>query len=424
MRHQIAAGPLGRHGHSMARAVESCIHCGYCLPTCPTYRVLGEEMDSPRGRIVLMKEALEGSLQVGETLTYVDRCLGCLACVTACPSGVEYGQLLSPYRAGAEQRRSRSGGKRLTRALLRETLPYPRRFLAAARLGRLARPFSAILPRELRPMLALLPDSLPARRALPEVYPAEGPRRARVAFLEGCVQQVLAPEMNWATLRVLARNGVEVVIPKDQGCCGALMLHMGEEERGLAQARHNMVVFPKDVDAVVTNAAGCGSAMKEYGDLFAGHPEEREAAEFTARVKDVTEFLAELGIQTPRGLPDPLTVAYHDACHLAHAQGITAPPRALLGAVPNLKLVEIPDGEICCGSAGSYNIEQPQIADRLGQLKAANIMKTGAQAVVAGNIGCIVQMRTYLRRAGAPLPVYHTIELLDLAYRGEAAPRQ
>ena len=424
MMHQIAAGPLGRHGHSMARAVESCIHCGYCLPTCPTYRVLGEEMDSPRGRIVLMKEALEGSLQVGETLTYVDRCLGCLACVTACPSGVEYGQLLSPYRAGAEQRRSRSGGKRLTRALLRETLPYPRRFLAAARLGRLARPFSAILPRELRPMLALLPDSLPRARPLPAVYPAEGPRRARVAFLEGCVQQVLAPEMNWATLRVLARNGVEVVIPKDQGCCGALMLHMGEEERGLAQARHNMAVFPKDVDAVVTNAAGCGSAMKEYGDLFAGRPEEREAAEFTARVKDVTEFLVELGAVPAAGLAAPLTVAYHDACHLAHAQGITAPPRALLGAVPNLTLVEIPDGEICCGSAGSYNIEQPQIADRLGQLKAANIMKTGAQAVVAGNIGCIVQMRTYLRRASAPLPVYHTIELLDLAYRAEAAPRQ
>jgi glycolate oxidase iron-sulfur subunit len=284
--------------------------------------------------------------------------------------------------------------------------------------------FSAILPRELRPMLAFLPDSLPRSRPLPAVYPAEGPRRAWVAFLEGCIQQVLAPEMNWATLRVLARNGVEVVIPKDQGCCGALMLHMGEEERGLAQARHSMAVFPKDVDAVVTNAAGCGSAMKEYGELFAGRPEADEAAEFASRVKDVTEFLADLGIQAPPGLPEPLTVAYHDACHLAHAQGITAPPRALLGAVPNVTLLEIPDGEICCGSAGSYNIEQPQIADRLGQLKAANIMKTGAQAVVAGNIGCIVQMRTYLRRAGAPIPVYHTIELLDLAYRGEAAPRQ
>jgi glycolate oxidase iron-sulfur subunit len=408
----------------MAAAVEACVHCGYCLPTCPTYRVLGEEMDSPRGRIVLMKEALEGSLQVGETLKYVDRCLGCLACVTACPSGVEYGQLLSPYRACAEDRRTRSAGKRLTRVLLRETLPYPRRFLAAARLGRLARPFAAILPRELRPMLALLPDSLPRARPLPAVYPAEGPRRARVAFLEGCVQQVLAPEMNWATLRVLARNGVEVVIPKDQGCCGALNLHMGEVERGRAQARHNLAVFPRDVDAVVTNAAGCGSAMKEYGELFAGHPEEDQAAEFTARVKDVTEFLADLGIQPPPGLPEPLTVAYHDACHLAHAQGITAPPRALLGAVPNVTLIEIPDGEICCGSAGSYNIEQPQIADRLGQLKAASIMHTGAQAVVAGNIGCIVQIRTYLRRAGTPLPVYHTIELLDFAYRGEAAPQQ
>lgn len=423
MRHEIRVEQLGPRGATMAAAVEACVHCGFCLPTCPTYRVLGEEMDSPRGRIVLMKEALEESLQAGETLTYVDRCLGCMACVTACPSGVEYGQLLEPYRARVEERRSRPGGKWLTRALLRETLPYPRRFLAAARLGRLARPFSAILPRELRPMLALLPDSLPARRPLPPVYPAEGPRRARVAFLEGCVQRVLAPETNWATLRVLARNGVEVLVPGDQGCCGALMLHMGEEERGLAQARHNLAVFPTDVDAVVTNAAGCGSAMKEYGQLFAGRPEEDEAARFAARVRDVTEFLAGLGVEPPSGLPEPLTVAYHDACHLAHAQGITAPPRALLATVPNVTLVEIPDGEICCGSAGSYNIEQPGIADRLGRLKAANIARTGAQAVVAGNIGCIVQIRTYLQRAGTPLPVYHTIELLDLAYRGEAAPQ-
>jgi glycolate oxidase iron-sulfur subunit len=272
-------------------------------------------------------------------------------------------------------------------------------------------------------MLALLPDSLPRTRPLPAVHPAEGTRRARVAFLEGCVQRVLAPETNWATLRVLARNGVEVVIPPDQGCCGALMLHMGEEERGLAQARHNLAVFPRDVDAVVTNAAGCGSAMKEYAELFAGRPEEREAAEFTARVRDVTEFLAELGTVPPAGLAAPLTVAYHDACHLAHAQGITVPPRALLGGIPNLSLVEIPDGEICCGSAGSYNIEQPRIADRLGREKAANVVKTGADAVVAGNIGCIVQMRTYLRRAGSSTPVVHTVELLDLAYRGESIPR-
>ena len=379
-------------------------------------------MDSPRGRIVLMKEGLEGSLKVGETLAYVDRCLGCLACVSSCPSGVRYGQLLSPYRTAAERRRSRPLGKLLSRVLLRETLPYPRRFAVAARLGRLARPFVALLPRELRPMLSLLPDSVPRRRPLPAVYPAEGPRRARVAFLAGCVQQVLGQEMNWATLRVLAANGVEVVIPEEQGCCGALLLHMGEEERGLAQARHNLAVFPKDVDAVVTNVAGCGSAMKEYGELFAGRPEEAQAAQFAARVQDVTEFLVGLGIRVPPGLPAPLTVAYHDACHLAHAQGITVEPRALLGAVPNLTLVEIPDRELCCGSAGSYNIEQPQIAERLGELKAANILRTGAGAVAAGNIGCIVQIRAHLRQAAARIPVYHTIELLDWAYRGETPP--
>jgi glycolate oxidase iron-sulfur subunit len=419
VRHEIGLQQLGRGGGAMTRAIEACVHCGFCLPTCPTYRVLGEEMDSPRGRIVLMKEALEGSLQVADTLTYLDRCLGCLACVTACPSGVQYGQLLTPYRSRAQRSRSRRVGQRLTRVLLRETLPHRRRFRAAARLGRLARPFRRILPRDLEPMLALLPDRLPPSRPLPALVPAEGARRARVAFLAGCVQQVLGQDMNRATLRVLARNGVEVVVPPDQACCGALLLHMGEEDRALAQARHDISVFPADVDAIVTNAAGCGSAMKEYGELFADRPGASAAAAFSGRVRDVSEFLAGLGIVAPAGLPEPLTVAYHDACHLAHAQGITAAPRALLRSVPNLSLAEIPDGEICCGSAGSYNIEQPAIADRLGQLKAESIIRTGARAVVAGNIGCIVQMRRHLRRAGAPVTVHHTMELLDLAYRGE-----
>lgn len=423
MRHEIAVEPLGPRGLPMAAAVESCVHCGFCLSACPTYKVLGEEMDSPRGRIVLMKEVLEGHLELDQTHTYLDRCLGCLGCVTACPSGVEYGQLMAPFRARAEDRRTRPAGKRLTRTLLRETLPYPRRFLAAARMGRLARPLARVLPRDLRSMLSLLPDSLPNRRPLPEVFPAEGPRRARVAFLEGCVQRVLAPEMNWATLRVLARNGVEVVIPKDQGCCGALMLHMGEEKRGLEQARRNLALFPNDVDAVVTNAAGCGSAMKGYGDDFAGLPEHDAAGRFARTVKDVSEFLAELGMLPPPGLPEPLTVAYHDACHLAHAQGITVPPRALLAAVPNVTLVEIPDGEICCGSAGSYNVEQPEIADELGRLKAVSVMRTGAQAVVAGNIGCIVQIRSHLKRSGSTIRACHTMELLDQAYGDGPAPR-
>ena len=417
MRHEIRSAPYGHRGPVMEQAVEACVHCGFCLSACPTYRVLGEEMDSPRGRILLMKEGLEGTLDVRDTLTYIDRCLGCMACVTACPSGVEYGQLLSPYKASAERHRSRPGGKQLVRVLLRETLPYPRRFRAAARLGRLAKAAAPFLPKQLRPMLTLVPDSLPRSRPLPAVYPAEGQRRARVAFLQGCVQQVLAPDVNWATLRVLARNGVEVVVPQDQGCCGALNLHMGEERRGIAQARSNLGLFPAGVDAVVTNAAGCGSAMKEYGELLSGSAEEEAAAGFSARVKDVSEFLSEIGVKAPPALPQPLTVAYHGACHLEHAQGITAEPRALLESIPNVTLIEIADGEMCCGSAGTYNIEQPRIADQLGKMKAGNVIETGAQAVVAGNIGCIVQLRSHLLRAGAPTRVHHTVELLDLAYR-------
>ena len=272
-------------------------------------------------------------------------------------------------------------------------------------------------------MLSLVPDSLPPSRPTPPVHRADGRRRARVAFLEGCVQRVLASDVNEATLRVLARNGVEVVTPLGQGCCGALNLHLGEERRGLAQARHNLALFPQDVDAVVTNVAGCGSAMREYGESFAGDAEEGRAVEFAARVRDVSEFLSELGVEDPPSLPEPMTVAYHDACHLAHAQRVTAQPRSLLRSIPNVTLVEVPDGDICCGSAGTYNIEQPRIADELGRSKAENVMGTGAEAVAAGNIGCLVQLRRHLRTAAHPVRVYHTVELLDLAYRGEVAAR-
>ena len=398
----------------MAEAVASCVHCGFCLPACPTYLALGEEMDSPRGRILLMKGALEGELSQEEVLPHIDRCLGCLACVTACPSGVEYGELLTPFREMTERRRSRSAMEELTRTLTNQTLPYPGRFRAAAILGRLTKVFKPFLPGALRTMLDLLPEKLPPRVALPPISPARGKRRARVALLSGCVQQVLTPGINRATVNVLTSNGVEVVIPPRQGCCGALSMHTGAADQARALARRNFAAFNlSEVDAVVTNAAGCGSGMHEYPLLFAGEAEEQAARDFAGKVQDVTVFLDALGIEPPPALPAPMKVAYHDACHLAHAQGVTDAPRRLLGAVPNLTLVPIPEGEICCGSAGSYNIEQPEIAAQLGQRKAKAILGTGAQAVVTGNIGCMTQIDSHLQRLGEPLPVFHTVELLN-----------
>ena len=344
----------------MAEAVEKCVHCGFCLATCPTYAVLGEEMDSPRGRIYLMKEALEGALPTAEVLPFVDRCLGCMACVTACPSGVAYDHLLGPFRARAEDQRGRHPMEQVTRTLVKETLPYPDRFRAAVMAGQVGRWARWMLPAPLGAMLDLLPGSLPEAKPLPGFYPAIGKPRARVALLAGCVQQVLAPSINWATFRVLAHNGVETVIPAGQGCCGSLSLHIGEAEQARSLARHNLNCFPTDVDAIVTNAAGCGSGMHEYDVLFAGDRDAERATTFGKQVQDITVFLDTLGLVDLQPLPEPITVAYHDACHLAHAQGVTAPPRRLLQRIPNLQVVEIPEGELCCGSAGTYNLEQPE----------------------------------------------------------------
>jgi glycolate oxidase iron-sulfur subunit len=415
MKHTIPLDALGAHGQAMAHAVETCVHCGFCLPTCPTYAELGQEMDSPRGRITLMKSALEGAIPLADALPHVDKCLGCVGCVTACPSGVPYGELLTPFRALAETKRRRPLMERLARALVRETLPYPARFRVAALAGRMARPFRVLMPAPLRPMLDLAPARLPPARPLPPIIPAVGQRRARVALLTGCVQQALAPSINWATVRVLARCGVEVVVPREQGCCGALLAHTGELAPARRLARRNLNVFPADVDAVLTNAAGCGSGMREYGLWFAGEPDEAAARALAARVQDVSAFLAALGVPALPPLPQPLRLAYHDACHLAHAQGVTSAPRALLSAIPNLTLLEVPEGDLCCGSAGSYNLEQPELAARLGQRKARNLLSTGAQAVALGNIGCLVQISSHLRAAGQPLPVYHTFEVLAQA---------
>lgn len=400
----------------MAEAVDKCVHCGFCLSACPTYKVLGEEMDSPRGRIYLMKENLEGSLAIDEVTPYIDRCLGCMACVTACPSGVEYGELLTPFRGQSEPERSRTPLERLTRLLVRETLPYPNRFRLAATLGKVGKPLRPLLPATFAAMLDLLPAALPEAQPLPALYPAEGTRRARVALLSGCVQQVLAPAINWATLRVLAHNGVEVVIPTSQGCCGSLAMHTGDAGEAMRLARKNLHAFPTDVDAILTNAAGCGSGMREYGLLFAGQPEATEARAFAAKTQDVSVFLQQLGLVPPPPLPEALQVAYHDACHLAHAQRVTQEPRQLLRAIPNVTLYEVPEGELCCGSAGTYNIEQPTLAAQLGERKARNILSTGAKAVVTGNIGCMMQIQSHLTAQGQALPVWHTMQLLAMAY--------
>jgi glycolate oxidase iron-sulfur subunit len=438
MQHRIPVEALGPSGPHMARAVETCVHCGFCLPACPTYRVLGEEMDSPRGRIVLMKQALEGDLTIREVLPFIDRCLGCVACVSACPSGVRYGELLTPFLAKAQDE-TRSMRTRAPQMALIRTMESPALFRAAVRSGQLARRLGALLPNWARQMTALLPASLEPAQPLADVTPAVGQRRARVALLAGCVQQVLSPDINSATIRVLAAYGVEVVVPRDQGCCGALALHSGFDRHARSRAGALFDAFPDDVDAIVTNAAGCGSAMKEYGELFAGTPNHGRATRFAARVRDVSEFLDEFvassggasafaeatadrrslggGWSAPRApsLPSPLTVAYHDACHLAHAQKVRSAPRRLLAQVQNLTVREVPDGEICCGSAGLYNLEQPDIAASLGAAKAGAIASTGAAAVVMGNVGCMVQIATHLARTGSPLPVMHTMQLLDRA---------
>jgi glycolate oxidase iron-sulfur subunit len=422
MHHVIPVDELGAQGPSMATAVGACVHCGFCLPTCPTYVTMGEEMDSPRGRIFLMKEVLEGTMELEVALPFIDNCLGCQACQTACPSGVDYGALITPFRGWSEQRRTRPPRRRLERALALQTLPHPKRFRAAARAGRLAKPLAGRLPGAIGSMLRLLPDDLPAPQPLPEVHPAEGECRARVALLAGCAQQVLDPDIGWATLRVFARNGVETVIPAGQRCCGALAAHTGAQDAARATARHNVAAFDlDDVDAVITTAAGCGSGMREYGLLFAGRPEQEAAQRLADRVVDVSVFLTALGLRDAPALDHEVAVAYQDACHLAHAQGVRRQPRDLLRAIEGVRLVEPAEWELCCGSAGTYNVERPDVAAQLGERKADNLLATGADVVVSANIGCMTQLRTHL---GERVPVLHTMQFLDRAYRESPAHRR
>jgi glycolate oxidase iron-sulfur subunit len=416
MLHQIPTDRYGPLGRPMADAVQACVHCGFCLAACPTYDLLGQEMDSPRGRIVLMKEVLEGQTTFADAQPHVDRCLGCLACEPACPSGVPYRDLISPFRALAAAQVRRGPWERLRRFLAARTLPFPARFRLAAWLGgtRLAR---RLAPRPLRPMLDLIPTALPPRQSWAEVNPARGPRRARVALLAGCAQQVLEPDITAATIAVLTSEGVEVVVPRGQGCCGGLAWHTGDLAAARGFARRNIAAFPADVDAIVTTAAGCGSAMHEYHLVLRGTPDEPRAEAFRRRVADVSAFLAALGPRAARR-ELRLKVAYQDACHLAHAQGVRSPPRELLRSIPGVELVEVADAHLCCGSAGTYNLDQPEIAAALGAGKARAILATGADVAVSGNIGCLVQVRMHLGRLGSTMPVRHTMQVLRDAAAG------
>ncbi|SDG94524.1 glycolate oxidase iron-sulfur subunit [Nonomuraea jiangxiensis] len=394
------------------KLINDCVHCGFCLPTCPTYALWGEEMDSPRGRIHLMKQHAEGTPVTPEMAGHFDACLGCMACVTACPSGVQYNLLIEQTRAVVEREHVREPQERAVRGVVFSLFPYPRRLRLLRPTmwlaGRMA-PFLARVHPSLGAMAALAPR-VERRQRLPRLVRARGERRAVVGMLTGCVQGEFFPQVNAATARVLAMEGCDVVIPPGQGCCGALSVHSGRQDQARRLARQTIRVFERaGVDTVVVNAAGCGSSMKEYGELLGSEP--------SFRVMDLSEYLAELGPVAKRH-PLPVTVAYHDACHLAHAQGIRAQPRELLSGIPELELREIPESAICCGSAGTYNLLQPEAARDLGDRKAGAVTTTGAELLVSANPGCTMQIASAMRRAGGEIRVAHTAEVLDASLRG------
>jgi glycolate oxidase iron-sulfur subunit len=413
--------------------LDDCVHCGFCLPVCPTYVSWGEEMDSPRGRIDLMHGLAEGKIIWSDTVaTHFDRCLGCMACVPACPSGVKYDVLIEATRAELEKRVVRSPQDRRRREMIFRLFPYPGRLRAVATLlwlysrtglQALARGSGLLrlLPGNLAEMEALLPavSFKQVATRLPERVPAKGERRARVALLAGCVQRVFFPQVNEATIRVLSAEGCEVLVPRGQGCCGALSIHSGREEEALAFARDTISLFEEQaVDAILVNAAGCGSNMKDYGRLLANDPNwAARAAAFSAKVRDVNEFLAALPPAAPRHTVRA-RVAYHDSCHLAHAQRIREQPRKLLAGIPGLELVEIPDGDQCCGSAGIYNLVEPESSEEIGARKADNVLSVKPDLLASANPGCTLQIQKILRQRGVTLRAAHPIEILDAAITG------
>jgi len=434
--------PLGEpafddHRPPSPELVADCVHCGFCLPTCPTYALWGEEMDSPRGRIYLMKQGLEGEPMTPAMVQHIDRCLGCMACVTACPSGVQYDKLIEATRAQVERRFRRSLAERALRTAIFAFFPHPRRLRLmrgplrlhqASGLSQRLRK-SGLLQR-ISPTLAAMEElAPPVGRAerVPERTPAQGERRGTVGMLLGCVQREFFPGVNAATARVLSAEGFDVIAPAAQGCCGALSAHSGRENEAQRFARALVDQLDQRgqsdgasvaLDAVVVNSAGCGSLMKEYADLLADDPAYAERAKrFADGVRDVAEFLHERGTVAPRH-PLPVTIAYHDACHLGHAQRVRTQPRELLRGIPGLQLREIAEADLCCGSAGIYNILNPAAARELGDRKAANVLRTKAQLLVTANPGCLMQVASSVERTGQKIALAHTVEVLDASIRG------
>ena len=400
--------------------LRACVHCGFCNATCPTYLLTGNELEGPRGRIYLIKNVLEEGVKASrKTLEHIDNCLGCLACETTCPSGVDYSRLLEEARPRLDKLVKRPFTDRLLRAMLTRMLPHPGRLRFALKMSGLGRVFSWLLPKNMRPLLAMAPKRLPqpAVIAKPGVVPAEGEKRLRVALLTGCAQQVLGPQINDATVRLLTRLGAEVVIPKDMGCCGALTFHMGERKRSHKLMQHNIEVWHRELeegglDAIVLNTSGCGTAVKEYDYIFRHDPELADKARaVTALVRDVSEVVADLGLGEATNAKG-LKVAYHDACSLQHGQKVVEAPRQLLTEA-GFEVVEVPEAHICCGSAGTYNMLQPKLAQQLQARKAEHIERVAPQVVAAGNIGCMEQIA-----GGVEVPVVHTVELLDWATGG------
>jgi glycolate oxidase iron-sulfur subunit len=400
------------------KILRTCVHCGFCTATCPTYVLLGDELDSPRGRIYLIKDMLENDRPAtDEVVKHIDRCLSCLSCMTTCPSGVNYMHLVDHARHYIERTYRRPWPDRILRRLLGAVLPRPAVFHAALRLARIGRPFARWLPGRVRAMLALSPAHLPAPSATsrPQVFPSAASRVRRVALMTGCAQQVLAPQINEATIRLLARHGCEVVVAKGAACCGALTHHLGRHAHNYARA--NILAWSREIaagglDAIVINASGCGTTVKDYGFMFRDDPDlAGPARAVSALTRDITEVMSEIGLQPPVH-PTGQRVAHHSACSLQHGQKVLNEPKQLLREAGFIVL-DVPEGHLCCGSAGTYNLMQPQIASKLLERKVTNIESTAPEVIAAGNIGCITQIAS-----GTTLPVVHTAELLDWATGG------